>query len=130
MLGRQTFYASGFLQITTLCLSKLSLLVLLGRIFTTPRFQMTVKILKIIVYAFWLVDGLLTAFICFPPSQLFVSKEQVACTNQQILDVVSPVPWILTDFAILIAPIPIVRKLQVTTSKRVALYAIISIGIM
>ena len=39
-----------------------------------------------------------------------------------------PIPWLLTDLAILIAPMPMIRKLHLPTKTKVALGGLFLIG--
>ena len=50
------------------------------------------------------------------------------CVNQEILDYVSPVPWLFTDFAILISPIPVIKNLGLSRSRKIDLCAIFLMG--
>lgn len=50
------------------------------------------------------------------------------CANQKLMTEIAPIPWVLTDFAILLCPIPMIKKLQLRHDKRVILYAIFLLG--
>ena len=50
------------------------------------------------------------------------------CGNQYLVAVILPVPWLLTDFAVLLAPMPMIWKLQMATGQRIALRALFLIG--
>lgn len=41
---------------------------------------------------------------------------------------VAPIPWVLTDFVILLCPIPVLENLQVPRGKRIGLYAVFLMG--
>ena len=64
-----------------------------------------------IVGAWWISITLAAAFICSPIKSAWDPDVQGKCGNQYVLDIIAPIPWILTDFAILLAPLPIVWKL-------------------
>ena len=118
----------SFLQTTTLMLSKMSLIILLHRIFVIPAYRFTLKILGAVVLCWWAAAFFGGAFICFPPSKLWDPSVDATCGNQQILDYATPIPWVLTDFAILISPVPVIKSLQVSRRKRAGLYAIFLMG--
>lgn len=125
---QKTFYASPFLQTTSLATAKLSLLVFLRRIFVTPRFRATVWILGAIVIAWWIAVFFACAFVCFPSASMWTPNLRGTCVNQEILDYVSPVPWLFTDFAILISPIPVIKNLGLSRSRKIDLCAIFLMG--
>ena len=116
------------LQTTALFLGKLSVLVLLHRIFITRKFQLTARILGLIVIAWYLSSLFGYAFICYPIQMNWNSKISGHCGNLQLLTVIVPIPWVLTDFAILIAPIPMVRKLQLPVLEKIGLCALFLTG--
>ena len=124
----QTFYASNFLHTSSLVLSKLSLLVLLHSVFAVPGFRLTCWILGVVVVLYWVPAIFGGAFICFPPSSLWDFGTQATCGNDTLLNFITPIPWVLTDFAILISPIPMIKHLHVTKRKRVSLYAMFLFG--
>ena len=51
------------------------------------------------------------------------------CGNLALLTVIMPIPWVLTDFAILIAPIPAVRKLQLPRTEKIGLCELFLTGV-
>lgn len=53
---------------------------------------------------------------------------QGTCGNQALLDIISPIPWVLTDFAILISPIPVIRQLQLSKEKKIRVSAMFLLG--
>ncbi|KAF2464810.1 uncharacterized protein BDR25DRAFT_95330 [Lindgomyces ingoldianus] len=126
---QKVFYASSFLQTSTLALAKLSLLVLLHRVFEIMRgFQITCWVLGVIVSFWWTATFFAGAFICYPASHIWQPNESGTCGNQVLLDLISPIPWVLTDFIILIAPIPVIRKLQLPKEQRIRVFAAFLIG--
>ena len=50
------------------------------------------------------------------------------CGNQRVLDIIDPILWILTDFAILFAPLPMVYKLHIPIRQRLALGVLFLVG--
>ena len=124
----QVYYAGGLIQPSVLASSKISVLILLHRIFVTRAFQLTARVLLALVVGWYLAVFLADAFICIPVSSNWDPKVPGHCGNRYILNIIAPLPWILTDFAILISPLPMVYKLQLPTRERVALAGPFLIG--
>lgn len=125
---QKSFYAGSFLQFTSLASSKLSVLLLLRRIFITRGFRITVWILGGIVLVWWFVFFFAAAFICFPAKTIWYLKSEGTCRRQEILNYIWPIPWILTDFAILVSPLPVIKQLQVTRGQKIGLYTSFLLG--
>ena len=113
-------YSATLLQICVLASSKTSILILLYRIFITKAFRRTVLVLMAIVATWWIATSFAVAFICSPVRSQWNSNVPGHCRNQYLLDIIDPIPWILTDFAILFAPMPMVWKLQMPIRQKVA----------
>ncbi len=117
------------MQITALTLCKISVLILLHRIFSAIAwFKRFCWAMGIFITLYMLAALFAAAFICFPASQLWNPEVQGTCGNQVLLDRIIPVPWVLTDFGILIAPLFVIRKLQLSRSGMVRVYAAFLIG--
>lgn len=108
--------------------AKASILILLYRIFITRAFRITAIILLFIVAAWWTAITLASALICSPIETAWNPNVQGKCGNQYILDIIAPIPWILTDFIILLAPLPNVWKLQLPYRQKVGLIGLLLIG--
>ena len=128
LLFNQSYYATPLLHAPVLALSKFSLLLLLHRIFVTRRFRITVYVLQAIVVIYFLGTFFTWAFICFPISDMWDPAQQTVCDRDTIVNIATPIPWVATDFAILIAPIPVIKNLQLPKKKRIGLYAMFLFG--
>ena len=84
--------------------------------------------LMAVVTCWWISISFAVAFICSPVKSEWNPDVPGHCGNQYLLNIIDPIPWILTDFAILIAPMPMVRKLHMPTRQKVALAGIFLIG--
>ena len=113
---------------TALFLGKLSVLILLHRIFITRKFQIVARILAAIVVAWYLSSVLGYAFMCSPIRANWDTEKHARCGNEAIFTVINPIPWVITDFAILLAPIPLVKKLQLPRTKKIELCALFLTG--
>ena len=122
------FYTTSMTQPVILMLSKVSILLLLRRIFTTPAFRHTTTVLLVIVCAWFVAVETADGTICLPLNSRWNPMIAGHCGDQVALDQGSPIPWIVTDFAILLCPLPMVRKLHMPTRQRVALACLFLIG--
>ncbi|KAI4094994.1 MAG: hypothetical protein LQ344_001841 [Seirophora lacunosa] len=50
------------------------------------------------------------------------------CGSTKLNRDLNPLPWIITDFAILVMPIPMVRKLQLPRSQKFGLAGLFLLG--
>lgn len=92
------------------------------------NFRITAYTLMAIVLA-WAVATEITSFtICTPFSAYWNTDEKKHCNNQHIFDIIDSLPWIITDFAVIIAPLPIVFKLHMQTKQKVALAGLFLLG--
>ena len=124
------FFASGIILPTALALTKISLLMLLNYLFVLPAFRITVRILGAIVIAWWLTLVLGQIFICLPISSHWDTTVVGHCGNQQAFDIGTPIPWIVTDVAILLCPLPVLRQLHVSRAQKLGLFGLFLIGIL
>ena len=81
-----------------------------------------------IVVSWCLYDTLGGALICQPVRSSWDPRVPNNCGNRYVFNVVGPLPWILTDFAILICPLPMVWRLHTTTRHKIALGGIFLVG--
>ena len=81
-----------------------------------------------IVLGWYIAISFAGAFICIPVSSSWNPALPGHCGNRYLLNIIDPIPWILTDFAILICPLPMVRKLQIPTRQKIALAGLFLIG--
>ena len=124
----QLWYTVGTLQCTALMLSKISLLMLFHRIFITPAFRMATKVIGTIVILWWIGTLLADTLICLPIEHNWNPKIPARCGNKLLLDILPPIPWIVTDLAILLMPLPMVYKLHLPGIQRVGLAGLFLLG--
>ena len=104
------------------------MLVLLHHIFITRQFRVTAQILGAIVMAWWLASILGYLCMCTPIGANWDPSVHGRCGNQYIFTLAIPLPWVLTDFAILMAPIPVVRGLQLPRGEKIGICALFLTG--
>ena len=109
-------------------LSKISLLMLFHRIFITPAFRMATKVIGTIVILWWIGTLLADTLICLPIEHNWNPKIPARCGNKLLLDILPPIPWIVTDLAILLMPLPMVYKLHLPGIQRVGLAGLFLLG--
>ncbi len=82
----------------------------------------------IIVVVWWVGTILADALMCIPIEHNWNPEIPAHCGNKQLLAILPPIPWIVTDLAILIMPMPMVYKLQLPGLQRVGLAALFLLG--
>ena len=81
-----------------------------------------------IVILWWICVFWADALICLPPERNWNPSLPGYCGDQHLLNIVSPIPWIATDVSILIMPIPMVIRLHMPKSQRIALIGVFLLG--
>lgn len=76
----------------------------------------------------WISLTFAYALICIPISANWDHSIENACGNLVILNLAAPIAWILTDFAILIAPIPILKGMQLARRDKIGIIALFLTG--
>ena len=79
----------------------------------------------VVGYTFWTVFS--SIFECVPV-QAFWTKERAKCLNQFAVWFTNAGINILTDFAIIILPIPVIRSLNLCRKQKLGLIAIFAVG--
>ena len=121
-------YTDGFLHNIALTLAKLSVTIQLHRIFILPRFRLFMYILGAIVIAWGLTSVFGYAFICLPVESTWQPEKPHHCGDVKTFDQILPVPWIVTDFVILISPLPVLKNLQMSYWRKVGISALFLTG--
>jgi hypothetical protein len=141
----QAFWSSLIVYYLSLGLTKTSILLQYQRVFTTKRFQIVCWTLMgfVIVYTIWTVFS--SIFACVPV-RAFWTRESASCINQFAMWLsVSLYPSrhdantdrlcstnaginILTDFALIILPSPVIRSLNLGHRQKIALISIFGLG--
>ena len=101
----------SLLQPCILALAKVSILILLRRIFFISKaFQRVANTVIAVVILWYLTVTLTLVFICMPVRSHWDPEVPAHCGNQYLVAVIHPIPWLLTDFAVLLAPMPMIWK--------------------
>lgn len=98
------------------------------RIFITPAFRLATKIIGVIITFWWIGTILADILICIPVEHGWNPTIPGHCVNKKLLFIIPPIPWIVTDLAVLFMPLPMVWKLQMPRLQRVGLAGLFILG--
>ncbi|KAF2468559.1 uncharacterized protein BDR25DRAFT_335393 [Lindgomyces ingoldianus] len=123
----KAFWASLIVYYLSLGLTKTSILLQYRRVFPTRSFQIACwSIMTVVIaYTVWAVFG--SIFACVPV-RAFWTKEPSKCINQFVMWFTNAGINILTDFAIIILPMPVIRNLNLARRQKQALVAVFALG--
>ncbi|KAH8901503.1 integral membrane protein, partial [Thozetella sp. PMI_491] len=125
----QLFWVVQMLYIVITVTTKLAILFMLGRIFSTPGFELAVKILTAVLVLHGIAFVLVDALQCIPVYSIwdrYVSERH--CLNITAAGYALAAASIAEDIAILLLPVPWVMQLNISTRKRVLIGSIFGIG--
>lgn len=124
------FYVLKQFYIIVQVLLKVSILLFYLRVFPVPRIQ----ILTWIFIAFIILHGISFVFSilfqCTPPALLWNPRLHGHCIQIEAIGVSGAIFSIVEDIAILLLPIPCLRKLNVGRGKKISLISMFSVGIV
>ncbi|KAF1363238.1 hypothetical protein EJ07DRAFT_104201 [Lizonia empirigonia] len=123
----KSFWASLIAYYMSLGLTKSSILLQYHRVFPTRRFRVACWCLfgVVICYTIWTVFG--SIFACVPV-RAFWTKERARCIDQFAMWFTNAAINIATDFAIILLPMPVIRRLQLGRRQKSALIGIFAVG--
>ncbi|KAF1911324.1 hypothetical protein BDU57DRAFT_524386 [Ampelomyces quisqualis] len=126
-MSLKAFWSSLIVYYLSLGLTKTSILLQYQRVFTTKRFQGVCWTLMgiVVVYTIWTVFS--SIFACIPV-RAFWTREKASCINQFAMWFTNAAINIITDFAIIILPIPVIRSLNLGRQQKIALISIFAVG--
>ena len=88
------------------------------------------KVLGSIVLLWWLSSLIGYLAMCVPINKNWNPMVEGRCGSHYIFTLVMPIPWVVTDFAILFAPIPVIRGLQLPRIEKIGICALFLTGAM
>ncbi|KAI4654260.1 uncharacterized protein J4E78_007305 [Alternaria triticimaculans] len=126
-IKRQTFWSSLIVYYLSLGLTKGSMLLQYRRIFPTKKFQIAnwLTMAVVVAYTIWTVFS--SIFTC-TPVRAFWTHEKSTCLNQFAVWFTNAAINILTDFAIILLPIPVIQKLNLGKRQKIGLISIFAVG--
>ncbi|KAH8893658.1 integral membrane protein [Thozetella sp. PMI_491] len=125
----QLFWVVQMLYILIQLLTKLSILFLLGRVISTPGFQLTVKVFASFLIFHFGVFILVDAFQCIPVDAVWDRNIRDArCVNMTTAGYVMAAFSIVEDVGILLLPVPWVMRLQMNVKSRLLVGFLFGVG--
>ncbi|KAF2704391.1 hypothetical protein K504DRAFT_485019 [Pleomassaria siparia CBS 279.74] len=124
----KAFWASLIVYYLSLGLTKTSILLQYRRIFPTKSFHVAswATIVVVVLYTIWAVSG--SIFACYPVSTFWTKEEPTRCINQKAMWFTNAAINIMTDFAIIFLPMPVVQSLNMGKRQKQVLLLIFAIG--
>ncbi|KAF2790309.1 hypothetical protein K505DRAFT_282840 [Melanomma pulvis-pyrius CBS 109.77] len=124
----KAFWGSLIFYYLSLGLTKSSILLQYRRVFPTRRFQIAcwLTMILVIVYTIWAVSG--SIFACYPIRAFWTHEEPAKCINQSAMWFTNAGVNILTDFIIILLPMPVVRSLNLGQRQKQVLIIVFGIG--
>lgn len=119
--GHQILFAGGIIYPLAITAIKASILLLYQRMFDTPKFVLSVRIIGAVVAAWCIAVVLVQIFDCNPIHGFWDTSTPSTCIDGAHFYIGSAVPNILTDVIILVLPIHMVWRLQTSLAQKIAL---------
>jgi hypothetical protein len=115
-------FAVVWMYAPSVSLPKLSIVCLYLRIFTTTWYRNAALGICAVIIANWLADWILALCICTPVTYNWDKTIPGGhCIDENQVLILVSIPNILLDLAILLLPIPVIWKLNTTTSQNAGL---------
>lgn len=124
-------WISSILYFSIVCPAKLSILLMYNRIFAiSPSFRRQVYTMGALVTLFWITCTLANIFNCWPVKWSWVNSLTPAeyCFNFNIFWFATGIVEVVFDIIIIILPVNMVRRLQMSLKKRVGLTTVFLLG--
>ncbi|KAJ5971296.1 uncharacterized protein N7479_001214 [Penicillium vulpinum] len=133
LTGVSHFYINLFvceiLYTLSLCFTKYSILLFFWRIFNLTNIRIPIYIIASLITGWGLGIILTTIFQCVPVQGLWDFSITAHCgVNINDFFIGNAVPNIITDWALLILPLPYVWKIQQNTTQKIALCGAFAMG--
>ncbi|KAF2247906.1 hypothetical protein BU26DRAFT_322807 [Trematosphaeria pertusa] len=124
----KAFWASLIVYYLSLGLTKSSILLQYRRVFPTKKFRIAcwATMGVVIAYTIWTVFG--SIFACLPIRAFWTKEQPSKCINQFAMWFTNAAINIVTDFAIIILPMPVIRRLNLARRQKQALIGIFAVG--
>lgn len=85
-------------------------------------------IMASIVFMWWIGSFLAQALLCIPVEKNWDPTIRGHCGDPKLLEISTPVPWIVTDLAVLILPLPMIRRLHMPGNQKIGLSVLFLLG--
>lgn len=117
----QFLYVTPILYSAAVCLPKVAILILYHRVFEQRSFRIINGIAMGVVIGIAIADILVGAFVCSPPMKLWEPSTPGTCIDIPAFYRYGTLPNAITDFFMLILPLPWIWRLQMPWRKRLGL---------
>ncbi|KAK7186798.1 hypothetical protein DPSP01_001148 [Paraphaeosphaeria sporulosa] len=126
----KAFWASLIVYYLSLGLTKTSILLQYRRVFaTTSRtFHLAFWAVMAVVVCYTIWTEMVSIFACVPVRAFWTKETGAKCINQFATWFTNAAINILTDFALIILPIPVIRNLNLARRQKQALIGIFAVG--
>lgn len=121
-------FASEVIYVPALMTTKISILLLYRRIFTTPKFQRALWLVGGFVLAFAITALFLQIFQCTPIEAIWYTNLKRHCVDISADYIAVGTINILTDVAILCLPMPQLWQLQMSRARKVQMMGMFLLG--
>ena len=108
--------------------TKVSILLFYFRIFPTRKFRRIVIVYLIVLFSYMIATFTPTAFLCSPVSYYWDKSIDGKCLNEELYIQLTGGGNMVIDVFILILPMPMVWKLQVSRPQKLVLSGIFALG--
>ncbi|KAK8084247.1 hypothetical protein PG997_005518 [Apiospora hydei] len=125
----KSFYVSIILYNVGLCLIKVSILLQYRRIFTQKLTQWMSGGLLGFILAWTVTLSVLLPLVCYPVDKFWEPALPGSCVDQLAVWYVMAGVNIITDFAIFVIPLPVIKSLQLPTKQKMLLVVVFGLGL-
>lgn len=109
-------------------LAKLSILLFYLRLFPDNRFRNVTKVMIVLIALFAIAFNLAVIFQCWPVRRAWDQTRRGKCIRFDLLTYLGSAFSIITDFVIILLPVPQLWSLNLNYSKRIALVLMFAVG--
>lgn len=128
----QLFWTSQLLYKSCILCTKESICFLYLRLFSVGhrRFRITVISSMVFIALYYIIAILLTIFQCTPVKKSWEKQIPGTCIQLQTFFFANAAFNVITDILVMVLPIPVISKLQITRKQRIGLGLIFCVGIL
>ena len=126
----QIAFANELWYSPTIYTTKVSILLLYLRLFRPARALVWSSRILIVLLLFYFVSDLALVFLCNPIRKHWDIETPGHCGNLYLLFIVNGVFSIITDFWILLSPMPVIWHLQMPVKRKIAVTAVFAAGLL
>ena len=129
VLRLQGLYISDILSPVPGAAGRFSLLFLYNRVFNTDSsFYVAVRILATVNGLWYVGCTVALGLQCIPPRKTWNPLITGHCINTIAFVIAAEIPEILLDFSMMILPISVLRRLQLSTRRKINMGIIFAVG--